>query len=123
MPERRTGAELECRTERSVGTVCPTKKKMRTFQPNYQNVVDAAYNRAAKRLPLYEHNVDAGKIGEIIGKDFAGLYEGNERIWKNIFPITVDFSVTMDMMWSLLKGASEKSCLAAEHWETAASYR
>ena len=41
---------------------------MHTFEPDYRNVVDAAYNRVSKRLPLYEHIVDAGKIGEIIGR-------------------------------------------------------
>lgn len=55
------------------------------FQPDYRNIVDAAFNREAKRLPLYEHNVDARKIGEIIGKDFAGLYEGDERDIEEFF--------------------------------------
>ena len=25
------------------------------FQPDYRHIVDAAYNREAARLPLYEH--------------------------------------------------------------------
>ena len=29
------------------------------FKPNYQNVVDCAYNREPKRVPLYEHNISA----------------------------------------------------------------
>lgn len=58
---------------------------MKVFQPNYQNIVDAAYNREAKRLPLYEHNVDPRKIGEIIGKDFAGLMEGDEKDLEEFF--------------------------------------
>lgn len=55
------------------------------FQPDYRNIVDAAYNREAKRLPLYEHNVDSGKIEELTGKKFAGLYNGNEKELKEFF--------------------------------------
>lgn len=49
------------------------------FEPNYKNIVDSARNIEVGRLPLYEHNVDAGKIGEIIGKDLESLYKGDER--------------------------------------------
>lgn len=27
------------------------------FKPDYRNVVDCAYNREPKRVPLYEHNI------------------------------------------------------------------
>ncbi len=36
---------------------------MREFQPDYRHVENAARNREASRLPLYEHLVDFGKIG------------------------------------------------------------
>lgn len=58
---------------------------MGQFQPDYRNIANAAHNRNAERIPLYEHNVDAGKIGEIIGKDFAGLYDGTERELEEFF--------------------------------------
>lgn len=58
---------------------------MSTFFPDYRNVVDAAYNRMPKRLPLYEHIVDVGKIGEILGKDFCGLWEGDQSDLKEYF--------------------------------------
>lgn len=58
---------------------------MNTFEPNYQNIVDAACNRPAKRLPLYEHIVDYGKIGEIIGKDMNALYNGDEKDLDEFF--------------------------------------
>ena len=32
------------------------------FEPNYKNIVESARNKEAKRLPLYEHNVDFQKI-------------------------------------------------------------
>lgn len=51
---------------------------MKTFEPNYKNLVDSARNIEIARTPLYEHNVDAGKIGEIIGKDdMISLFNGD----------------------------------------------
>lgn len=64
---------------------------MQKFQPDYRNIVDAAYNRQAARLPLYEHLVDTGKIGEIIGKDFAGLIEGTDRDLDEFFSLYCGF--------------------------------
>ena len=55
------------------------------FEPNYKNIVDSARNIEVGRLPLYEHNVDAGKIGEIIGKDLVSLYKGDEREIREFF--------------------------------------
>lgn len=64
---------------------------MRKFQPDYRNIVDVAYNREAARLPLYEYLVDTGKIGEIIGKDFAGLIEGTDRDLDEFFSLYCGF--------------------------------
>lgn len=55
------------------------------FEPNYKNIVDSARNIEVGRLPLYEHNVDPGKIGEIIGKDLESLYKGDERDIREFF--------------------------------------
>ncbi|MEN8256048.1 MAG: uroporphyrinogen decarboxylase family protein [Verrucomicrobiota bacterium] len=41
---------------------------MRKFEPNYQYMIDAAYNREAERLPLYEHGFDVSIIEKIIGE-------------------------------------------------------
>jgi uroporphyrinogen decarboxylase len=46
---------------------------MREFQPDYRNIVDAAYNREAVRLPLYEHGFDFGVIEKVIGVPVAPL--------------------------------------------------
>ncbi len=46
---------------------------MREFQPDYRNIVDAAYNREAVRLPLYEHGFDFGVIEKVIGEPVAPL--------------------------------------------------
>jgi uroporphyrinogen decarboxylase len=47
------------------------------FEPNYQNIVDAAYNREAQRLPLYEHGFDSGIVEQIIGVPVVSLLSGN----------------------------------------------
>ena len=49
------------------------------FEPNYQNIVDAARNKEAARLPLYEHNVSSEVIKEITGQDLPSLFEGDDR--------------------------------------------
>lgn len=50
---------------------------MREFQPNYQRIIDAAYNRGAGSLPLYEHGMDVSVVEKIIGSPVAGLLGGN----------------------------------------------
>lgn len=37
------------------------------FQPDYHNIVDAAYNRVPARLPLYEHLISWSAMEEILG--------------------------------------------------------
>ena len=46
---------------------------MKQFEPNYQHIIDAAYNREAERLPLYEHGFDATVITKITGEEVASL--------------------------------------------------
>ncbi|MEO8411817.1 MAG: uroporphyrinogen decarboxylase family protein [Propionivibrio sp.] len=50
---------------------------MRDFAPDYRHVIDAAYNREAKRLPLYEHGFDVTVIEKLLGVEVAPLLEGN----------------------------------------------
>lgn len=50
---------------------------MQKFQPDYRHIVDAAYNREAERLPLYEHGFDAGVIGKIMGYEVRALLDGD----------------------------------------------
>lgn len=46
---------------------------MKTFEPNYRHIVDAAYNKEAERLPLYEHGFDPGVVEKIIHEPVAPL--------------------------------------------------
>lgn len=61
------------------------------FEPDYRNILDAAYNIEARRLPLYEHNVSYDKIGEIIGKDMASLYQGDDADINEFFRLYSKF--------------------------------
>lgn len=45
------------------------------FVPDYHNVVDAAQNKPAKRLPLYEHGIAPSIMEAVLGVKFAHLYE------------------------------------------------
>jgi hypothetical protein len=49
---------------------------MKKFEPDYTHVIDAAYNREAKRLPLYEPGFAAGVIEKIMGSEVWPLLNG-----------------------------------------------
>ena len=46
------------------------------FNPDYTNIVEAANNRPAKRLPLYEHGFAHNVIEAIMGFEVAPLFYG-----------------------------------------------
>lgn len=50
---------------------------MENFEPDYRHIIDAAYNREAKRLPLYEHGFDATVVEKILGREVVPLLTGN----------------------------------------------
>jgi len=50
---------------------------MSKFIPDFRHIVDAACNREAERLPLYEHGFDAGVIEKIMGYEVWPLLSGN----------------------------------------------
>ncbi len=53
------------------------------FEPDYRNLVDCAYNRKPRRIPLYEHNVNAGIIERITGQTFVSFFF--EQNYKEFF--------------------------------------
>lgn len=61
------------------------------FQPDYRHIVNAAYNREAVRLPLYEHIVSADVIGKITGKVFSFLYDGDDNDIREYFRLYCQF--------------------------------
>lgn len=50
---------------------------MKEFIPDYRNIVDSASNRAARRVPLYEHLISDTVMERILGREFRGLYRGS----------------------------------------------
>lgn len=50
---------------------------MKRFEPDYTQLVVAARNREAERLPLYEHGFDGGVVEKIIGEPVSALLAGS----------------------------------------------
>jgi uroporphyrinogen decarboxylase len=46
------------------------------FEPDYHHAIEAAYNRSAGRLPLYEHGIDPRVMEKILGVKFYHLWPG-----------------------------------------------
>jgi uroporphyrinogen decarboxylase len=55
------------------------------FTPNYQNIVDAALNREAKRTPLYEHIVSDKIMERMTGKSFTHLLDSDTDAYFRAF--------------------------------------
>jgi uroporphyrinogen decarboxylase len=49
------------------------------FTPNYENIVNAAYNRPSERIPIYEHSISDKIMEAILGREFRGLFGGGRR--------------------------------------------
>jgi uroporphyrinogen decarboxylase len=58
---------------------------MKEFQPDYRNIISAAFNRAAPRVPLYEHIISDIIMERILGKEFRDLYGGGAADKKEYF--------------------------------------
>ena len=59
--------------------------------PDYRNIVEAARNRTPARLPLYEHGIDFGHMGRIIGADLNELYKGDLKAKKEFSRLHNEF--------------------------------
>jgi uroporphyrinogen decarboxylase len=55
------------------------------FVPDYNNIVKAAKNERADRIPLYEHNISSSIMERIQGKNFSDLVGGNFSDKKEFF--------------------------------------
>ena len=49
------------------------------FEPDFENIVKAARNIAADRVPLYEHIVSVSIVEKITGENFAGLCRSDDQ--------------------------------------------
>jgi uroporphyrinogen decarboxylase len=52
---------------------------MTSFEPDYRNLLDAARNRPARRLPLYEHLVDCVHMERVLGAPVDALRRGTTQ--------------------------------------------
>lgn len=68
---------------------------MSEFLPDYTNIVDAAYNRKSKRLPLYDHIVSVGVMEKILGREFGQLFYGDDKDLAEFMRIYCDFYKTV----------------------------
>ena len=79
--------------------------EFKIFKPNYQNVVDCAYNREPKHVPLYEHNISANIIEKITGWKFVHLLKEPNADLNEYMKYYCRFFEQMGTVRLLLKGA------------------
>ena len=56
-----------------------------SFQPDYNNILDAAKNKRPKRLPLYEHKIDPVIMEQILNEKFAEMENAKGSDLKEFF--------------------------------------
>ena len=61
-----------------------------TFQPDYNNIIQAITNRVPDRLPLYEHNISPVVVEKILGKQLPDI-QGSLDDRKEYFRIYTQF--------------------------------
>lgn len=66
-----------------------------SFSPNPRNIIDAAYNCATSRLPLYEHGISFQMMERITGKEYVPLWsegwEGDDVALREFMSRYLDF--------------------------------
>jgi uroporphyrinogen decarboxylase len=67
----------------------------RAFEPDYRNLVDAAFNRRPARLPLYEHAVGCRHMEEVLGLPAASLLGGTTAERARFHRRCIDFYLAM----------------------------
>ena len=68
---------------------------MKNFEPDYRNIVEAAYNRAARRVPMYEHQISDRVMERVLGREFHDLYDGDRNDRREYFRNFCTFFLTM----------------------------
>lgn len=61
------------------------------FEPDYTNILDASYNKKAKRLPLYEHIVSVEIMEKILNQKIKDLIKGDVYDKKEYFKAICSF--------------------------------
>ena len=68
---------------------------MMSFVPDFENIIAAAENRTPERLPLYEHGIDLGHMGSVVGADLIALYQGDLEEKKTFSRLQNEFFIKM----------------------------
>lgn len=50
---------------------------MKAFEPDYNNIINAAKNIEPERIPLYDHNVDSPFLSKVTGVDMDSLFQSD----------------------------------------------
>ncbi len=74
---------------------CILRRIAMSHMPDYRNLMDAANNIEAKRLPLYEHIICFEIMEKILGKNFKDLFNGNYEDKKEFFRNYCEFFKVM----------------------------
>jgi uroporphyrinogen decarboxylase len=64
---------------------------METHEPDYTNLIEAAYNRRPSRVPLYEHNISVPVVEAITNTEIGPLLEGSAADKREYFRLYSDF--------------------------------
>lgn len=65
------------------------------FTPDYHNLLDAARNKEARRVPLYEHIISSKIMEQVLNYSFADLIHGDDRDLQEYFRAFCKFFVEM----------------------------
>lgn len=63
------------------------------FTPDYRNLVDAARNKAARRLPVYEHLIAVEQMEAVVGRPMLPLWGGDDKDLREYFRLQAEFTV------------------------------
>ena len=68
---------------------------MKTFIPDYNNLLQSARNIETARTPLYEHIISYEIMEKVLGREFAALISGNKSDVNEFFHNYCEFFKTM----------------------------
>lgn len=66
---------------------------MHYFEPDFNNILEAVYNKKPKRLPFYEHIIDVSIMEKILNKKFSDFYYGAKKEKLEFFKNFISFFI------------------------------
>jgi uroporphyrinogen decarboxylase len=68
-----------------------TDVMVKDFEPDYTRLRDAAKNKPASPVPIYEHSIDVSVMEKILGKPFADMEQGDDTDLREYLRIYAEF--------------------------------